>query len=107
MSLNTTTDGKQIQTIYVYKHPFLYYDYQFTLCFTTYEKNFIRYVASLSKPNIVEDNIIEIIKIDTSKMTAKPIDDYFKKILFNWPEEKYKKKYSSWRNWIRQYEITE
>ena len=107
MSLNTSTNGEPIQTLYVYRYDFMRFEYGrgFEI------PHYTGYQCSLSKPEIPKvpsdwnrNYMIETIIVDTTKMTARPIDDYFKKILFIWNDDEYKKNYTEWREWIRQYE---
>lgn len=110
MSLNTTTNGERYQTIYVYRYD--YYSFEFGHGFDF--PHYIGYQASLNKPYIPQEpnernknKLIEVIKVDTDKMKSKPIDDYFHKILFVWSDEKYKRKFNKWREWIRNFEVKE
>ena len=101
MSLNTTTNGEPIQTIYVYRSDRYYYEGGRGFDIPHVQG----YSASLYKPDIVDGNkLIEVIKVDTTRMTARPIDDYFHKILFIWNDEEFKQKYNEWKEWIKQYE---
>ena len=113
MSLNTTTNGEPIQTVYVYRYD--YYRRQFGGGMGLLEEpmHLTGYAACLYEPDIPEkpskwnnNKMIEIIKVDTTRMTARPIDDYFHKILFIWSDEEFKEKYNNWREWIKRYEIT-
>ena len=110
MSLNTTTNGERYQTIYVYRYDHYSFEPGHGFDFPHY----MGYQASLDKPYIPQEpsetnknKLIEVIKVDTNKMTAKPIDDYFHKILFVWSDEKYKRKFNNWREWIRNFEVNE
>lgn len=101
MSLNTTTNGERFQTVYVYRYDYYYiapgYGFNYP--------HLVGYTASLNKPDLNEkERMIEILTLDTEKMTARPIDDYFKKILFVWNDDKYKRKYNKWREWVRAFE---
>ena len=108
MSLNTTTNGEIIQTVYVYRYDFHKIEYGRGGMI----KHYVGYSSRLTKPKIPKtpsqwnsNHMIEIIKVDTSKMTARPIDDYFHKILFVWNDDTYNTYYNEWREWIRQYEV--
>ena len=110
MSLNHSTNGERFQTIYVYRYDYIHFEFGrgFNL------PHYVGYEATLEEPFIPKaDNpnnknkMIEIIKVDTEKMHRMPIDDYFKKILFCWNDDKYKKKYEKWREWIKEFEVTE
>ena len=110
MSLNHSTNGERIQTIYVYRYDYRQFEPGRGFDFPHY----VGYQASLEKPYIPDEprennknQMIEIIKVDTEKMHRMPIDDYFKKILFVWNDEKYKKKYEKWREWIKEFETEE
>ena len=110
MSLNTTTNGEPIQTIYVYRYDYHHFEYGRGFDIPHLQG----YEAVLTKPEILDvpsewnkNKMIEIIKVDTTKMTARPIDDYFHKILFVWNDDEFKKNYSEWREWVKQYEVKE
>ena len=108
MSLNTTTNGEPIQTLYIFRYDHKSYPFK-----QGFDVGHLKgYSCVLNRPYIPPvktgvDNskIIEVIKVDTTKMTARPIDDYFKKILFNWTDDKYERNYNEWRQWIKQYEV--
>lgn len=108
MSLNTSTNGEPLQTVYVYR----YYHYHLEYGRGGIPTLLKGYSATLYKPDLPsetsewnKDAIIEVITVDTTKMTARPIDDYFKRILFVWNDDEYKNNYTSWREWIKQYEV--
>ena len=110
MSLNTTTNGEPIQTVYVYRYDYHRIEFGRGLVIPTV--HYTGYQSCLTKPDIPDkpnnwnkNQIIETIKVDTTKMTARPIDDYFKKILFIWNDTEFKNNYNSWHEWIKQFEI--
>lgn len=110
MSLNTSTDGKPIQILYVYRYDYIHFEFGRGFDLPHYKG----YEASLNKPYIPttpgltnnKSYMIEVIKLDTRLMTARPIDSYFKKIKFVWNDEKFKRKFNQWREFIKQFETT-